>query len=67
MQEFLEKARVEKSAIFHTLRHSFATHPTENGIDLRYVQELLEHQNIRTTQIYTHITNPGLKKIKSPL
>lgn len=63
----LEKSEVKKNATFHSLRHSFATHLLENGVDVRYVQELLGHQNIRTTQIYTQVTNPSLKKIKSPL
>ena len=60
-------ADIKKAATFYSLRHSFATHLLENGVDVRYVQELLGHQNIRTTQLYTQVTNPILKNIKSPL
>lgn len=63
----LVKAGVNKHATFHSLRHSFATHLLENGVDVRYVQELLGHDNIRTTQRYTQVTNPQLKSIRSPL
>ena len=63
----LTKAGIKKGATFHSLRHSFATHLLENGTDVRYVQELLGHANIRTTQLYTKVTNPAIKNIKSPL
>jgi len=63
----LKKSQINKTATFHSLRHSFATHLLENGTDVRYVQELLGHKNIRTTQVYTQVTNPQLKNIKSPL
>jgi site-specific recombinase XerD len=63
----LKKTNIKKHVTFHSLRHSFATHLLENGVDVRYVQELLGHANIRTTQLYTKVTNPMLKNIKSPL
>jgi site-specific recombinase XerD len=62
-----QKLKISKPVTFHSLRQSFAAHPLENGTDVRYVQELLGHSNIRTTQVYTQVTNPRLKNIKSPL
>ena len=62
-----EKAGIEKSVSMHSLRHSFATHLLEAGTDLRYIQELLGHQSPKTTQIYTHVTNRDIARIKSPL
>lgn len=61
------KAEIKKVVTMHTLRHTFATHCLENGIDLRYIQNMLGHENSKTTEIYTHITTKGFDQIKSPL
>ena len=61
------KTKINRPATIHTLRHSFATHLLEGGEDLRYIQKILGHKNIKTTEIYTHITSVGMKNIKRPL
>lgn len=66
-QKALKSAGITKKVNLHALRHSFATHLLESGVDLRYIQELLGHNSSRTTEIYTHITHKGWEKIQSPL
>lgn len=66
MKQALKKSGITKQASIHTLRHSYATHLLEDGVDIRIIQEFLWHSHIRTTQVYTHISEPILSKIKSP-
>jgi integrase/recombinase XerD len=66
LKRSVQKAGIKSHVTAHTLRHSFATHLLEQGTDIRYIQELLGHKKLETTQIYTHVSKKSLSKITSP-
>ena len=67
LAECVRSAGLMKRATCHTFRHSFATHLIEDGYDIRTVQELLGHTDVRTTMIYTHVLNRGGRGVRSPI
>lgn len=67
IKKYAREANIQKSVTPHMLRHSYATHQLENGINIRYVQELLGHNSIKTTELYTHVTKISKNNITSPL
>ena len=66
-KQALKRAGIKKEVGVHSLRHSYATHLHENGLDIRYIQELLGHKSSRTTEIYTHVSRRNLVAIRSPI
>lgn len=66
-KDALVKAGIKKDVGVHSLRHSYATHLHENGLDIRYIQELLGHKSTRTTEIYTHVSRRNLIAVRSPI
>lgn len=66
LKSALAKTGIKKPVTLHWLRHSYATHLLENGTNLRYIQEILGHKSSRTTEIYTHVTDNSIRRIKSP-
>jgi integrase len=67
VQKAARLAGINKPVGCHTFRHSFATHLLQGGYDIRTVQELLGHKNVKTTMIYTHVLNRGALAVRSPL
>jgi len=63
----VKQANIKKRVTPHTLRHTYATHLLEGGVDLKYVQELLGHSRLETTQLYLHVTKKQLLAINSPI
>jgi Site-specific recombinase XerD len=66
-KQALHRAGIKKDVGVHSLRHSYATHLHESGLDIRYIQELLGYRSTRTTEIYTHVSRRNLIQVRSPI
>ncbi|MGX8795262.1 tyrosine-type recombinase/integrase [Fusibacter sp. JL298sf-3] len=64
---FVKQAGIKKAVTFHSLRHSFVTYLLELGVELRYIQDLLGHAHLKTTEIYTPVPNKSIVGIRNPL
>jgi len=67
LKRAVARAKIKKNVTLHTLRHSYATHLLESGVNLRYIQDLLGHNSPKTTMIYTHVSSKKISEIRSPM